>query len=346
MAWILNAAAMIMNESQVNYIAVDCTNGTIAVSYDGSTFTLTAFALPLSGSGGVFSGPIPFNPVGNEWLYRDYSGGKLYRIKRDGTGLTTTAANLSAAGTSYGGLGFKTSNNTLMTGGRGSGSNPSIFITSNFGTSWSESQPGGAADYFQSIGYDPVTNKWYAFFNGPSLGVWYSSNDGSTWTAATGLSGNGSTAVTPQMLWAQNSVVLCNAGSAGSGKIFYSSNGTSFSLITTGLAAGDVAAITYDSITGNWIIASNAGSGNVIGHSSVPGTSWTVGTSPSSHLNGVSGGMSDGKGNSFIFGTNQAGNAYACKSTNGGVAWADLINPGPFSGSSAVIAMGTSFLTV
>ncbi len=116
------------------------------------------------------------------------------------------------------------------------------------------------------IAYSPTLSRW-AIGRGNTNGLYYSNDDGVTWTAATGAA-----VYVANVLWNSGSsefyVFIRNGGS-----VYRSSNGTSYTLAASSLANDNYHAAAYSSDRNEMMTVGN-NSSNV--YSSTDGTTWTL----------------------------------------------------------------------
>jgi len=139
-----------------------------------------------------------------------------------------------------------------------------VIRRSTNGTTWANVTSSNTLTF--RIAYSPTLSRW-VIGRGNNNGLYYSNDDGATWSAASGAA-----VFVANVLWNSGSsefyVFIRNGGS-----VYRSSNGTSYTLAASSLASDNYHAAAYSSDRNEMMTVGN-NSSNV--YSSTDGTTWTL----------------------------------------------------------------------
>lgn len=302
------------------YILLD-TSGNLFTASDASTYTKSSLTtITTNGpANGVY---LPFDPVNNQFLIPDNLG-KVYKINFGATASNGTISAPASMRIPYT-CEYKSSNGTLILCGQDTSLNAAIWYSTGFG-SWTEVILAANASAVD-IRYDSGANQWNCFVQTTSLfagSIYYSQNDGISWTAATATTtGTGSIA---QFLQVGGTNQILGLDALTASDSVYSTNGTSYTVeivrnsgLTT-IAGIGIQGFAYQASSGLFMVAGTQPSSgtNGIATTTTPGTanSWTLSNNPNGSM-GIFGAIQGG-GNWLIFGANFSTGPGLVLSTNG-----------------------------
>jgi hypothetical protein len=314
--------------------------GEIAFSSNGISFTKTptSFTSTATSANTIF-----WHPTLLKWVAYTAATGL---ITIDQTGAVSALNNPTNFVGSIGSLGYDSVNNRIMVGGLNAGGAPAIWYSTNNGTSWSNNKDigGNFGESVRNIQHNGGT-RWTC---NDDTDAYTSTDGGDNWTRV--VDNSGALSNPAKNLYAGNASAYIFASST-SGRIWTSTNGTSYSEITpnNGLnnwgADSAFLATAYDASNGRYLIASNAEANSgvrTLGYSTTPATanSWVFSNSPSASATFYRC-AAGGRGVFIVGGSLNSGDLPRLTgSADGGATWATLTNPFTNSAGNRVAAIG------
>lgn len=323
------------------YIVATGNTKHLFTSTNASTWAQGSVVLTANAAKGAL---IPWDSVNSQFLAMD-GNGKIYQVSSDANTLIGTVTAPTGI-TIVVCCDYKSSNGTLILGGEDNvATNAVVWYSTSYGSYTSVILQSGSVlpCRVYDIRYDPAADRWTAYVatTGTSVSqIYYSTNDGVSWTSASVSSLTTNNTGQQLQIGASNNILAQDV--ALSKDFVFSTNGTSYSLQTvtnggaTAIGGNAVQGFAYNSSGGLYMAVGNGPTSgtNGIATTTTPGTaaSWTLYNNPNGAM-GIQGAIQGG-GNWLIFGTSAATGPGLVLSTDGST----------FSDISAQITDGSNMI--